>query len=141
MGLESQASRPVAALEYQAAAGGGVYNLDDAPLKGEVWFRRDWLDERELDSTQCVVISVSGESMEPILPNGCSILVARQHQKRRAGCIYVVNTPTGMVVKWLDKQGDAWMLISDNPAPEWSPQAWSPEAEVEGEVVWMAQNL
>ncbi len=37
------------------------------------------------------------------------------------------------------KRGGAWELASDNTAVE--PEPWPPDAEVVGEVVWVAQTL
>ena len=37
----------------------------DGEAVGRIWFRRDWLDRRGLDPTQCAVIALRGESMEP----------------------------------------------------------------------------
>ena len=85
-------------IEMEAAAGGGAYNLDDAPVRGPVWFRRDWIDSHGMDPTQAVVISVRGDSMEPTLPAGCKILVDRQRRRRRVGNIYVITTSDGLIV-------------------------------------------
>ena len=78
-------ARAMAAREVEVAAGAGAVNLDKAPETGRVFFRRDWLDRHGIDLTQCVVIKVRGESMEPTLPDGCSILVDRSRTRRRDG--------------------------------------------------------
>lgn len=127
-------ARSVGTREVEAAAGGGAVNLDEAPVKGPVWFRRDWLDGHGIDPTRCVMISVRGESMEPTLPAGFKILVDRERTRRRAGRIFVVNTAEGMVVKRLGRTGRRWLLLSDHPS--WEPAPWPREAEVVGEVRW-----
>ena len=135
-------TRSVQMIEMEAAAGGGAYNLDDAPVRGPVWFRRDWIDSRGIDPTQAVVISVQGDSMEPTLPAGCKILVDRQRQRRRVGKIYVITTSDGLVVKRLGRgEGGGWLLVSDNDAPEWPDVPWPDDAVVAGEVKWMAREL
>ena len=127
-------ARSVGTREVEAAAGGGAVNLDEAPVKGPVWFRRDWLDGHGIDPTRCVVITVRGESMEPTLPAGAKILVDRARTRRRAGRIFVVNTAEGLVVKRLGRAGRRWLLLSDHPS--WEPAPWPREAEVIGEVRW-----
>ena len=107
-------ARPVGVWELDAAAGGGAVNLDNAPLTGYAWFRHDWLDRHGLESTQCAVIRVRGESMEPTLPGGCSILIARDRQDLRAGDIYVVSTSDGLVVKRAKREGNRWFLTSES---------------------------
>ncbi len=132
-------ARSLGAVEIEAAAGGGAVNLDEAPVKGQVWFRRDWLDRHGLDPTRCMVISVRGESMEPTLPDGCSILVDRARARRRADRIFVINSEHGLIVKRLGKEGRRWLLVSDHE--EWSDEPWPAGAEPVGQVVWMARSL
>ena len=132
-------ARSVGTREIEAAAGGGAVNLDEAPVKGPVWFRRDWLDGHGIDPTLCVVISVRGESMEPTLPAGAKILVDRTRTRRRTGRIFVVTTDEGLVVKRLERRGRQWFLVSDHPS--WEPVPWPPEAEVVGEVRWASRTF
>ena len=132
-------ARSVGTREVAAAAGGGAVNLDEAPVKGPVWFRRDWLDGHGIDPTRCMVISVRGESMEPTLPAGSKILVDRDRTRRRAGRIFVVTTDEGLVVKRLERRGRQWFLASDHPS--WQPVPWPREAEVIGEVRWASRTF
>ena len=108
----------MAAYRVAAAAGGGAF-IKDAPPAGPAWFRRDWPDKRDIDPTRCVVIEVAGESMEPTLPDGCSILLDKTRACGRAERIYAVTTSDGLVVKRAGKDdaGD-WMLRSDHPGWE-----------------------
>ena len=80
-----------------------------------------------------------GESMEPTLPDGCSILVDRSRTRLYQGGIFVVRTEDGLIVKRAEKTGELWQLASDHPA--WTPAAWPESAEVVGEVRWMAREL
>ena len=132
---------PVDVNELAAAAGGGAEVYDETVV-GRLWFRRDWLQHHAIDPTQCNVISVRGESMEPTLPDGCSILVDRSQgrRRRRAGRIYVMRTEDGLVVKRAgqDEEGN-WQIVSDNPDRE--PVQWATETEVIGEVRWAARTF
>lgn len=132
-------ARSLGAVEFEVAAGGGAINLDEARVKGQVWFRRDWLDNHGLDPARCMVISVRGESMEPTLPDGCSILVDRQRTRRGDGRIFVIDTEDGLIVKRLGKEGRRWVLVSDHDA--WPSEPWPAGAEPVGQVVWMARTL
>ena len=131
-------SRSVPVFGVEIAAGAGVFaNAGPEMVEGYLAFDREWLDSRGLNATQCAVVSVRGESMEPTLPAGALILVDRSRRKRREGHVYVVRSDPEdtLVVKRAGREGDAWMLVSDHP--EWKPARW-PEtgAEVIGEVVW-----
>ena len=129
--------------ELETAAGGGAVDIDEAPFKGNVWFRREWLDRHGLDPNQCVVIGVRGKSMEPTLIDGCSILVARDERRHRlrAGRVYVLLTEDGLVVKRAGREDGKWMLLSDAGPPDWPTTTWPRDAEVKGEVIWTARTL
>ena len=134
-------ARLVNIVELAAAAGGGA-EADDERATGQVWFRRDWLDRQGLDPTQCMVIGVKGESMEPTLPDGSSILVdrSRSRRRRRAGRVYVVRTDDGLIVKRVGKGDDGGWLLEER-SPRLGPVPWSGDVETVGQVVWMARTL
>ena len=131
-------TRPVDVVEFAAAAGGGA-DIDSESVRGLAWFARSWLDRHGLDATRCAIIRVRGDSMEPTLPDGCSILFDRDRRARRKRAIYVVRTDGGIVVKRAARRGPDWILASDNPAIEAEP--WPADAETIGEVVWVARTL
>ncbi len=136
--LPHPASRSVPIIEYEAAAGIGRVDLDEVK-KGEVRFQRGWLEEHAIDPTQCVVIRVAGESMEPTLPAGCSILINRARIHRKKDYIYVMYTQEGFIVKRIGQANDAWQILSDNPA--WEKTGWPDDTEIVGQVMWMAKSL
>ena len=131
------ATRLVGVVELRAAAGDGTEVLDEKVI-GHLSFRRQWLDRHAIDPTQCMMIGVRGESMEPLLPDGGSILVDRSRRRRLSGHVYVLRTNDGVVVKRLARGDDGqWQVLSDHPA--WPPQPWDDTNEIIGEVRWAAQ--
>ena len=140
-GGDMPAVRPVEVVEVAAAAGGGAEVYDETVV-GRLWFRDDWLDRQGIDPDQCNVISVSGESMEPTLPDGCSILVDRSQgrRRRRVGRILVLRTEDGLVVKRVgrDEEGN-WQIESEHPA--WPPVPWSDTTDIIGEVRWLGRTF
>ena len=110
------------------------------PASGSLWFKRDWLRRHGLDYSQCLIVRVQGESMETALPDGCSVLVNRGERQRRVGRIYALRTEAGLVVRRAGRDNDGrWRLESDHP--DWEPVPWPDEAEVIGQVCWMARTL
>ena len=130
---------PVRLLEFASAAGVGAEVYDETPI-GLLWFRNDWLQSHSIDPEQSNIISVRGESMEPTLPDGCSILVDRKRRGPHQGRIYVMRTEEGLVVKrlGLDEEG-RWELLSDSP--DWRVTPMSPGTEIIGEVRWAARTF
>ena len=140
-GGESHVVDPVDVNEVAAAAGGGAVIFDETVV-GRLWFRHDWLAHHAIDPKQCNVISVRGESMEPILPSGCSILVDRSQgrRRRREGRIFVLRTEDGLVVKRVgrDEEGN-WQIESEHSA--WPPVPWTDTTEIIGEVRWLGRTF
>lgn len=135
----SAPTRQVELRELRAAAGSGATDLDET-VTDYVPFRRSWLDRITADPTQCTLISVMGDSMEPTLPQGSSILVDRSQRNRRQGGIFVVRSQDGLVVKRAARDGSGrWLLRSDNP--HWKDQPWPANADLIGEVKWMGREL
>ena len=130
---------PVRLMEVASAAGVGAEVYDETPV-GLLWFRNDWLLSHSIDPEQSNIISVRGESMEPTLPDGCSILVDRKRREPQDGRIYVMRTEDGLVVKrlGLDEEG-WWELLSDSP--DWQTALMSHDTEIIGEVRWYAVSL
>ena len=128
--------------ELAGAAGGGAV-VDDERITGRVKFRRDWLDRHGLAASDCRVIQVLGESMEPTLVDGCSILLNQASRRRRIGRIFVVRTEDGLVVKRAGKdRADRWQLVSDNPNKRaWPTVPWPDDAPLIGEVRWAARTF
>ena len=140
-GNDMPAVHPVEVVEVAAAAGGGAEVYDETVV-GRLWFRDDWLDRHAIDPKQCNVITLRGESMEPILPSGCSILVDRSQgrRRRRVGRIFVLRTEDGLVVKRAGKDTEGnWQIESENE--DWEPVPWARDTEVIGEVRWAARTF
>ena len=105
-----------------------------------MWIRRDWLQRLGLDPAQCAVLRVHGESMEPTLPAGSTILVDLSRTRRRDGQIFVLRTAEGMMVRRaLKGESGGWQLVSDHPA--WEPVLYPNDAMILGRVVWTARAL
>ena len=128
--------------ELASAAGDGA-DVYDERVTGRVKFQRAWLARHGLVARNCRIIQVSGESMEPTLIDGCSILVNHASRRRHLGHIYVVRTGDGLVVKRAGRDAaGVWQLVSDNPDKRvWPSRPWPPDAVIVGQVKWTARTL
>ena len=122
----SREFRPVLLTQGTGIAAGSGANAADERVLGSLAFRDDWLKRHGLNTAQCRVIEVIGESMEPTLQHRALILVDFQRTVRRHNKIFAVRTEDGPVVKRLQRDEDGWQLVSDNKA--YTPVPWPRDA-------------
>ena len=127
--------------DIETAAGRGI-TVHGEGVKSMIQFPSNWLRKHQLNARDCRVISVKGESMEPTLADGCSILIFLAGG-RRNGRIYVIRIGDELIVKRAVRNPEAgWMLVSDNPDKDRFPtQPWPEDAKVIGEVKWYGQSF
>ena len=136
---DSREFRPVLLTQGTGIAAGSGANADDERVLGSLAFRDDWLKRHGLNTAQCRVIEVIGESMEPTLQHRALILVDFQRIVRRHNKIFAVRTEDGPVVKRLQRDEDGWQLVSDNK--NYKPVPWPDGAVVLGQVMWTGRTL
>ena len=125
--------------ELSAAVDGNV-TAGEVETPVRIAFPRGWLDRHGIDPARCAVLAVQGESMEPTVSDGASILIDCTRCRPRDGRVLVVHTRDGLVVRRARKDDRGrWRLASDHPA--WPDTAWPDDAEVIGEVRWVATLL
>ena len=119
------------------AAGTGTF-ADQEPVPGEVKFRKNWLRDHRLRAKDLFLVEVSGDSMEPTLHAGDSVLVDESRTSPRSGRIYALRTGDGLLVKRLRKRNHRWWAVSDND--EYEPQPLDDVSQILGRVVWWAHT-
>ncbi len=132
--------------DVQASAGHGAL-VGAVEVKDWLVFRRDWL-ERELHASESdlYLIEVDGESMEPTLRPGDTILVDHRSQGQitRDG-IYVLRMDGTLLVKRLQRlPGRLVRVSSDNPAYqpfELSLDNDTDDLAIVGRVVWTGRRM
>ena len=125
-------------LPLGASAGPGALAGGELPV-GQLRFSARWLKAHGLDAAMLSAIEVEGDSMDPTLRDGDEILVDRTPRPLRAG-IHVLRLDDVLLVKRVERAGDAVRLISDNRAyPEIERAAG--EVEILGRVVWKGGRL
>jgi phage repressor protein C with HTH and peptisase S24 domain len=104
---------PLVRLRLQA----GVQGLRTDPeyqSGGKKSIPRDWTDREGLDPAHLVAIQVKGESMEPTLYEGDTIVINLADRKLVDNAIYAVNYEGEAIVKRLARDQGQWWLMSDN---------------------------
>ena len=105
-----------------------------------VAFRREWLEHNGIDPARCALLGVDGESMEPTVPKGSSILIDCTRRRLRDNRVFVVRVEDGLAVKRAARDAEGhWRLVSDHPS--WPDAPWPSDARVIGEVRWVATSI
>ena len=114
--------------------------LGDSTRVGCLGFRRSWLERHGLDASQCAVMRVPGDSMDPTLNAGSTILVNLAQRRRLLGRVFAVRTDAGLVVGRAGKDAAGrWQLVCDHPGR--APRPWPDGAEVLGQVRWGSRTF
>ena len=131
---------------YDTRASAGPGRLADVEtVIHRIAFREDWMrsvTQAPLD--QLAVITVDGDSMEPTLRQGDTVLVDfRQVRPQRQDGIYVIRTDGGLQVKRLQVEVAAGRLsiLSDNQ--QYQPQhgVRPTDITVVGRVIWLGRQI
>ena len=77
-------------------------------------FPRAWLS-RKGAAASMVAMEVFGQSMEPLIREGDTVLIDQSQDRIMAGAIYAVGVEDTILVKRLEKHPDALVLNSENP--------------------------
>ena len=131
----------------------GVDQLDttvgaDGKIRDETVTRRlkfpyPWLRKHGLRAHACRIVRMTGEAMEPTIPDGSAILVNTAATDRHDGSIVVVRIGNHQVVRRVKHDSDAgWLLHCDNPdKTAWPTQPWPENAITVGEVRWVGRTF
>ena len=120
-----------------------VRSPPDAPSVEEAGATRHdpiWPEGPDLQTERCVAMEVRGSSMEPTLPDGCTVLVDLADADWRPGRIFVVLTGGETVVARAGSTGNGRrMLMSD--CAGLAPVPWPEDAALMGKVRCAARTL
>ena len=98
-----------------AVAGAGSTLETSDEVIGYYAFRSDWMGIEHVSEKQSVLMDVRGDSMEPLLKDGDTILVDQSDTQVMDGRIYVVTLGDELRVKRLQKSLKGYVLRSENP--------------------------
>lgn len=134
-------SVPVYALA--ASAGPGTPAPDTAPLIDLV-FAGDWIRAASKTPGRLVAVVIDGDSMEPSLQDGETVLFDTAPDRLRGDGIFLFRMDGALFVKRLVRMGGrAIQVISENP--KFPPYTITPgeglDFEVIGKAVWTARRL
>ncbi len=90
--------------------------IDQQEVAGNpIYFRQDWLAKKGWFKEKLVAVYVQGESMEPGLYAGDTVIVNTADIEPHDGDVYVLRYEGETVIKRLQRDAGKWWLSSDNP--------------------------
>lgn len=102
--------------DIQLSAGNGCFALEDYSGR-KLRFSKYTLKNRGVDPAHAVCVTASGESMLPVIPDGCTVAVDTADTHIRDGQIYAINNDGLLqvkILKWVS--GSEVMIESYNKA-------------------------
>lgn len=122
-------------------AGGGSFEVG-SEIRERLPLRYDWL-RRKGRPDAMVLMDIMGNSMEPELKEGDTVLIDQSNRDVLAHAIYAVGLEDTVLVKRLEKRPGRLLLLSDNP--QYSPiELRGDELEtvrLVGKVIWVSREL
>jgi phage repressor protein C with HTH and peptisase S24 domain len=117
---EDMVSVPSLALKLSAGSGRLEWEVDHTGKPNR--YRKDWIARRGLNPSKLVKVKVTGDSMEPGIPDGASLTLDTSSTSLRTGKRHAIDYLGEFFIKRLFRQPDGSVLVrSDNPNKERHP--------------------
>lgn len=133
--------RKIPKVKARLSAGGGSFEVGDE-IEGLYSFKKDWLRSRG-NSGKMVLMDIFGNSMEPELKDGDTVLVDQSQKDIMAGAIYAVGIDDTVMVKRLEKHPNKLVLLSDNKdySPIYLQGGETGTVRIIGKVIWICREI
>ena len=128
-------------VKARLCAGDGSFEVDENI--SDYWmFRTDWLKSKGVTSDM-ILINVYGNSMEPELKDGDTVLIDTSRKEILAGSIYAVGIDDTIMVKRIEKHPGKLVLISDNKDYEtlYLSQSEMDSVRIIGKILWISRDV
>jgi phage repressor protein C with HTH and peptisase S24 domain len=82
--------------------------------KTPLGFQREWFNKRGYNPDKLLAVTVSGQSMEPRLNDGDTVIINTADAKPVDGDVFAINYEGELLIKRLVRDDGDWWLSSDN---------------------------
>ncbi len=122
------------------SAGTGSFEIDDN-ITDYFSFQTKWLAGKGA-ANHMVSMEVFGQSMEPVIKEGDSVLIDQSQNNIIAGAIYAVGVDDTILIKRLEKHPDKLVLSSDNKdyEPIYIRKEETGKVKIIGKVIWSCRE-
>lgn len=126
--------------DVEASCGHGAWN-DEENIISTLAFRKDWLKAEGLDAAHLAVIRSRGDSMEPTIQSGDTLLIDLRVTSPRTDGIYIIEQDGGLSAKRIQRAPDGTLYIrSDNPAYREFVMSPDTPLNIIGRLVWFGRR-
>ncbi|THB75331.1 MAG: helix-turn-helix transcriptional regulator [Desulfobacteraceae bacterium] len=132
--------RYVPKVEARLSAGSGSFD-SGAKVIDYLAFQSHWLSHKG-SARSMVAMEVFGQSMEPVIREGDTVLIDQSRKDIIAGAIYAVGVDDTILVKRLEKHPDRLVLCSDNRdyEPIYLERDDAMKVRIIGKVIWSCRE-
>ena len=141
-GPDSSAVSGVSVPRLRAVAAAGAGGVADDAVVGAIHFDPRSLQALGVRGQALSAIEAIGDSMEPLIRHGDTMLVDTADRRvPRGGGVFVLRLGDALLVKRVTVTRGALTIVSDNPAAPAIPADDAARAELIGRVVWLGRAL
>lgn len=137
---ENTATCTVPKVYARLCAGGGSFEIEATPIEEHI-FKQSWLEKKGTPSAM-VLMDVTGDSMEPFICQGDTVLVDQSQTTIHPNTIYAVGIEDSIMIKRVLTTQHNVTLASDNSA--YSPIELQGDEllsfRIIGKIVWSSRD-
>ena len=139
--VHETAFRMVPRVKARLCAGSRSFDTSET-VEGYCSFQAAWLRSKG-NASEMVLMGIFGDSMEPELKEGDTVLIDQSQRDVLAGALFAVGIEDVIMVKRLEKRPGKLILLSENPAYEsivFSAEEMK-SVRIIGRVLWVGREL
>jgi phage repressor protein C with HTH and peptisase S24 domain len=139
--VETSPFKNIPKVKARLSAGGGSFEVG-SEIEGYYAFRKEWLATKGTIN-KMVLMDIFGNSMEPELKDGDTILIDESQKDILAGAVYGVGIDDTIMVKRLEKLPNKLVLLSDNKnySPIYVQGVDIDSVRIIGKVIWICREF
>jgi phage repressor protein C with HTH and peptisase S24 domain len=128
-------------VKARLSAGGGSFEVG-SEIEGYYAFRKEWLT-RKGNINKIVLMDIFGNSMEPEIKDGDTVLIDESQKDILAGAVYAVGIDDTIMVKRLEKHPNKLVLHSDNRdySPIYLQGNEIDSVRIIGKIIWICREF
>ncbi len=128
-------------VKARLCAGGGSFEIG-SQIDGYYAFKKKWLNSKGI-SDKMILMDIFGNSMEPEIKDGDTVLVDESQKNIIAGALFAIGIEDTIMVKRVEKHPNKLVLLSDNKiyTPIYLQDDEMNNVRIIGKVIWVCREL